>query len=102
MNKNLTAFTKAIYIIIPFSIFLCIFNSHAQDLDAPHDSGFGAGCQTCHDMVAFSEPNLIPTDSFTPDAANDDWTVYNTKCWECHNDSIAPKVQSHSSQQAAG
>lgn len=80
---------------------LTLLSVSAQALDAPHNVSFATGCLSCHDMTS-NAPNLIPTDTFTPDPLDIDHTLNNSVCEKCHidgPDGTAPYMPTHSSQQ---
>ncbi len=67
-------------------------------LDAPHNESNGIGCDSCHDITS-SQPKRMPAWTAHPPVDIDD-TQFNTLCWSCHNEVIAPYMKTHSSLQA--
>ena len=62
----------------------------------PHTVWYsGSVCSDCHDLLC-STPGVIP-DWMLHVPQNIDDTPYNTLCWSCHNDVVAPFAKTHSS-----
>jgi Concanavalin A-like lectin/glucanases superfamily len=78
-------------------LLLLVCNVYAA-LDAPHNDSKGIGCDSCHDVTAFDQPKLMPAWTAHAPADIDD-TPFNSLCWSCHNDVVAPYVKTHSSLQ---
>lgn len=73
------------FLITPFTI-------NSAELDPPHDP---QGCLSCHDMVAYDQPNLIPLIVHNP-LNIDDWR-YNIICLNCHDGGTVIQGHYHSS-----
>jgi len=84
-----------------FSVFLILVSSYvsAGGLDAPHNQTNNIGCESCHDVSAGDQPDLMPLWTVHPPQDIDD-TQFNTLCWSCHNDLPTSYYPTHSSKNA--
>ncbi|GAB4339862.1 MAG: hypothetical protein Kow0089_13060 [Desulfobulbaceae bacterium] len=94
--RPLSLLPGRIFFLGGLSLFLLGSPSSAA-LDPPHDSAFGTGCGSCHDMKAFDQPNLIPENGHSPLDLDD--SLYNNVCWNCHDGITATLAKTHSSLQ---
>lgn len=67
-----------------------------QALDYPHTGVNGITCLSCHDVHGGQE-KYLRVESPNPPQNIDD-TVANNLCWSCHNDVVAPFMNTHSSE----
>lgn len=64
-------------------------------LDFPHSEGCGIVCYSCHDLLSEDPSYMPPWTRHEPQDIDD--TQFNTLCWSCHNDIVAPYASTHSS-----
>jgi len=89
MNKR--AMVKSLVVTMPL-VFMAMF---VQALDYPHTGVNGISCLSCHDVHGGQEKFLRLETPHPPQDIDD--TPANNLCWSCHNDVVAPFVNTHSS-----
>ncbi|MHC4687262.1 MAG: hypothetical protein ACYTEW_23570 [Planctomycetota bacterium] len=96
--------SKKLLILFIAVTIICFAISPLYAVDWPHNeqtqgSKIAIGCDKCHFVFGTAEsllPPWITYDNTPPDIDN---THSNALCWSCHNDTDAPFVRTHSSQQ---
>ena len=82
--------------ILILALALSLTAIQTDALDYPHNSVNNIGCDSCHYIYGTEPTLMLPWLVYGVDI---DDTQYNSLCWSCHNNIIAPDMKTHSSLQ---
>ena len=88
---------RAILKAVILAFILSLIAIEADALDYPHNSINNIGCDSCHYIYGTEPTLMLPWLVYGVEGIDD--TQYNSLCWSCHNNIIAPDMETHSSLQ---